>query len=300
MLTGSVTSLIQILFGLLLRILSEGFQIDWTLTNIAWCKIRNYITLCTSLTALSCFVLMAIDRFFSTCRQIKWRHLNSTYLAKYICLFIIIISMLINIPTLVYSIPEQGGRVCTSSSILWSSISTYFFNLFFYGIFPWLFMSIFGLLTLRNVRTAHHRRIRPLPIPFITRMARIDKHLTSILFLQIIISIISSIPYCIQTLYDNLTQTIVKSEYRQAQENLFLQIVRLTFYLNYISMFYVDYLSSGIFRRLSRKVVINVFKKKADVSREITIINHQRKHKQLERKRLNIFTIDPPHTTSRV
>ena len=64
MLIGSVASLTQIIFGLLPRILSEGFQTDWTSTNIAWCKIRFYITICASLTALSCFVWTAMDRLF--------------------------------------------------------------------------------------------------------------------------------------------------------------------------------------------------------------------------------------------
>jgi ABC-type multidrug transport system fused ATPase/permease subunit len=116
------------------------------------------------------------------------------------------------------------------------------------------------------------------------------------LFLQIIIAVISSVPYCIQSIYDSLTQTMMKTEDRQAQENLILQIVRLAFYLNYISMFYVNYLSSRIFRNLSKKVLNNLFKKKEDISRDITIINHQ----QSKRRAFNISTIHTPFTTSRV
>jgi hypothetical protein len=88
----------------------------------------------------------------------------------------------------------------------------------------------------------------------------------------------------------------MKTEDRQAQENLILQIVRLAFYLNYISMFYVNYLSSRIFRNLSKKVLNNLFKKKEDISRDITIINHQ----QSKRRTFNISTIHTPFTTSRV
>ncbi len=300
MLIGSIASLIQIIFGLLVRILTEGFQLDWTLTNIAWCKIRTYVTICASLTALSCFVWTAIDRFFSTCRQIKWRYLNSVYIAKQICILTIIVWMLATMPTLIYTIPIRTKQACASSSLIWSQISVYFFNLFCYGIFPWFFMSLFGILTIKNLRHIHRRRINPLPIRVLTRMARIDHQLTSMLFLQIIISIISSIPYCIQNIYNNLTQTIIKTEYRQAQENLFLQIVRLAFYLNYISMFYVNYLSSPIFRRISRKVLINLFQKKDNISREITIINHQENDKRSKRNKLKISTIRTPYITSRV
>jgi len=297
---GSFASLIQILFDLLIRILAEGFQLDWTLTNIAWCKIRTYVSLCASLTALSCFVLTSMDRFFSSCRQIKWRYLNSVYIAKEICLLTIILWMLIAIPTLIYIKPIQTKRICTSSSLIWSQILTYFFDLFCYGIFPWFFMSLFGLLTLNNLHKIHQRRINPLPFTVLTRMARIDNQLTSMLFLQIIISIISSIPYCIQNIYNNLTETIIKTKYRQAQENLFLQIVILIFYFNYVSTFYVNYLSSSIFRHLSKKVLRNLFKKKENVSREITVINHQRHDKQSKRNKLKISPIHTPYIISNV
>ncbi|CAF0891223.1 unnamed protein product [Rotaria sp. Silwood1] len=295
---GSLASLIQIIFGLLMRILTDGFHIDWTVTNIVWCKLRSYIAQCASLTTLSCFVWATIDRFFSTCRQIKWRYFNSVSIARKVCLSTIIIWMLTSIPTLIYMKPIQERQFCGSSSFIYSKVLTYFINLFCYGIFPWLFMSIFGILTLKNIRHTHIQRINPLRSAMLTRMARINNQLTSMLFLQIIISIISSIPYCIQNIYENITQTIIKSECRRAQENLFLQIVRLAFYFNYISMFYVNYLSSPIFRRLPKKVLMNLFKNKNDVSRDITIINHQGSDKIMERKTLKIQRVQIPYTIS--
>ncbi len=288
MLIGSMASLIQLFFGLLVRILTEGFQVDWTLTNIAWCKIRNYTTQCASLTALSCLVWTAMDRFFSTCRQIKWRYLNSVYFAKQVCLLTLIFWMLISIPTIIYTKPMEATKACTISSSIWSGISIYFFTLFCYGIFPWFFMSLFGLFALKNLRQYHRQRVNPLPIVVVTRMARLDHQLTSMLFLQIIYSIISSIPYCVEDIYSNLTQTTMKTPYRQAQENIAHQIIRLAFYLNYISLFYVNYLSSPIFRRISKKALRNLFKRKNDVSRDITVINHQTYPK---RKNLKISTI---------
>ena len=70
-------------------------------------------------------------------------------------------------------------------------------------------------------------------------MTRIDDQLASMLFLQIFICIISSIPYFVQNLYNNFTITIEKSDYRQAQERLFLQIARLIFFSKlYINILY--------------------------------------------------------------
>jgi hypothetical protein len=196
--------------------------------------------------------------------------------------------MLISIPTIIYTKPMETTKACTISSSIWSGISIYFFTLFCYGIFPWFFMSLFGLFALKNLRQYHRQRVNPLPIVVVTRMARLDHQLTSMLFLQIIYSIISSIPYCVEDIYSNLTQTTMKTPYRQAQENIAHQIIRLAFYLNYISLFYVNYLSSPIFRRISKKALRNLFKRKNDVSRDITVINHQTYPK---RKNLKISTI---------
>lgn len=301
MLIGSIASLIQIIFSLSDRIIDEGFQIHWTENNIVWCKLRVYIAQCASLTPLTCLVFSVIDRFFSTCRQIKWRHLNSIHTARQICLFIILFWMFVSIPTLVYFKPMEinsDHRLCINSSIIWSKILTYFFSLCCYGIFPWFFMSLFGFLSRKNIRHIHSCRVGPVPSIILTRMARIDGQLGSMLFLQIIICILSSIPFCIQNLYQNLSQTIEKSEYRQSQENLFLQITRLTFYLNYVSAFYINYLSSEIFRETSKQVFINLFKKQENCSRQITVINHQEYNNQIQKRRFKVFTIYPVTTIS--
>jgi hypothetical protein len=122
MLFGSIASLIHIIFGLSGQISNEGFDIHWTVNSIAWCKIRYYIAQCSSLTALSCLVLSAIDRFFSTCHQIKWRHLNSVNTARQICLYIIIFWMLETIPILIHQKPtielSLGKRLCLNSSMI--------------------------------------------------------------------------------------------------------------------------------------------------------------------------------------
>ncbi|CAF0932613.1 unnamed protein product [Rotaria sp. Silwood1] len=303
MLFVSIASLIHILFSLSDRIIDKGFKIHWTANSIGWCKIRYYFANCTSLITLSFLVLSAIDRLLSTCRQIKWRRLNSVYTARQICLFFIIFWMLITIPTLMYAKPIQftpNRRLCSYSSKIWLKIMTYFFNLCCYGIFPWIFMSLFGYLTLKNIRKIRNRRIGTLPSVVLSRMARIDDQLASMLFLQIIVCIISSIPFITQNIYENLTETIYKDDYRLAQEFLFLQISHLVFYFNYISMFYVNYVSSPIFRQLSKQVVLNLFKKQEDISRDITMINHQDSNNRLDKRCIKPFTVQPIVSISRV
>lgn len=302
MLINAVASLIQLLFGLIFRMLSEGFHADDLLTNVVWCRIRFFVTQSASLTALSCFVWIAMDRFFATCRQVKWRSLSSLTFARCLCLASVFTWMISACPHLFFTIPFQTpftSPVCISSSILWTSILTYFFNLFCYGIFPWFFMCLFGCLTLRNLRRIRQQRIHPVPNTLVTRMARVDRQLTSILFLHIIICLISSIPYCIQCIYENLTGGQIKTPERLAQEYLFLQVVRLAFYFNYISMFYVNYFFSPIFRRLSRKVLRRLFRKHHIRSRVTTLAPHSRRQ-TLRPPTVPISTLPVPYTTSAV
>ncbi|CAF0827702.1 unnamed protein product [Adineta ricciae] len=265
---AAVASLIQILFSLSDRIIYAGFDIHWTATNVAWCKIHYFAAHCTSLNALSFLVYSAIDRFFSTCAST----------AKRACTFTIVFWTILTIPTLVYAKPVQiklNGYSCENTFQIWSQIVVFFFSLCCYGIFPWLFMSLFGFLTWKNLRRIHHRRICITSSVILTHKARIDDDLTSMLFLQISSCILSSIPFCSQNIYSIVTQTMNKTELRQAQEYLYLRIARLAFYFNYISTFYINYLSSAIFRQVSRQVLRNLFKNKENLSRQATMVNHQ-------------------------
>ena len=64
------------------------------------------------------------------------------------------------------------------------------------------------------------------------------------ILLQTITNSISSIPYGIQFLYAAITLNVAKNEYRLAQERLLVQITRLSYFINFISAFYIYYFSS--------------------------------------------------------
>ena len=72
------------------------------------------------------------------------------------------------------------------------------------------------------------------------------------IILQATTNCISSIPYGIQFIYAVVTFNIPKDQYRQAQEHLFLQITRLSYYVNFISAFYIYFIASEQIRSLIR------------------------------------------------
>jgi hypothetical protein len=71
---------------------------------------------------------------------------------------------------------------------------------------------------------------------------------------QLIILILSGLPFVSQTLYATATASIVKGTDRLAIENLIGQITRLLFYLNYISSFYIYVITSNEFRRIIQNI----------------------------------------------
>lgn len=73
------------------------------------------------------------------------------------------------------------------------------------------------------------------------------------IILQALTNSISSIPYGIQFFYSAITLNLVKDKYRLAQENLFLHITRLSYYINFISAFYIYYISSKQIRLIIQR-----------------------------------------------
>jgi hypothetical protein len=72
------------------------------------------------------------------------------------------------------------------------------------------------------------------------------------IILQALANSISSIPYGIQFFYAAITLNSAKTNYRLAQEHLFLQITRLSYYINFISAFYIYYIASQPIRSIIR------------------------------------------------
>ncbi len=89
------------------------------------------------------------------------------------------------------------------------------------------------------------------------------------IILQALTNSISSIPYGIQFFYAAITLNSSKDKYRIAQEHLFLQITRLSYYINFISAFYIYYISSQQIRSM---VKCNLkTKKKSNIKEDILL-----------------------------
>lgn len=64
------------------------------------------------------------------------------------------------------------------------------------------------------------------------------------IILQTLTNSISCIPYGVQYVYEVTKQSKSNGDYREGLEYLILQIARLSYYVNFISSFYIYYISS--------------------------------------------------------
>lgn len=72
------------------------------------------------------------------------------------------------------------------------------------------------------------------------------------ILLQALMNSISSIPYGIQFFYAAITLNWKKDRRRLAEEHFVLQMTRLSYYVNFVSSFYIFYISSEQIRQIVR------------------------------------------------
>jgi len=121
-------------------------------------------------------------------------------------------------------------------------------NLLITGIGPWFLLSVFAVLTLKNL---HRVRIQPLNAdPTTTNPHRSkDRQLAIMLLSEIVTYIIFSSATPVYGIYQQITQYYIKSVERTAIETFVLTTVFLSTFVNPATSFYVNLLVSKTFRQ---------------------------------------------------
>ncbi|CAF1533302.1 unnamed protein product, partial [Didymodactylos carnosus] len=241
----------ELIFTLSTRILTYGFNIDFTLSSLIWCKLRLFLRQTFALTVLACICLATIDRYLLSCQDVHRRRLskilNSRVTLPIVPLFILVISSPLAI-SMIITVNKDNQSTCTYLSTSYLYYSTCVYNPLFLVIIPVSIMTIFGLMTYNNLR---QRRITPI----VQQQHRLDQQLTSMLLLQIVIIIVSSIPYCVQAVYAAITVNSQKDSFISARDILIMTITSLIFFLNNISNFYIYLISSPAYRKQFIKLI---------------------------------------------
>ncbi len=122
------------------------------------------------------------------------------------------------------------NHVCSSSPGPYSTFLS-FYSLLINGISMPLLMTIFGLLTLRNLK--HNRnQIHNNVIIIFQRRKKEELLILRMLLIQLIVNVILSLPVTIYLFYSGLTQYIQKSSIRIFIENYIYNMFTLLQYIN--------------------------------------------------------------------
>ncbi|CAF1095498.1 unnamed protein product [Adineta steineri] len=244
----SIVNCISLIVGLLNRVLVAIVGIDPILLSPIWCKLRVYLGQTTVLICQSCACLASINCFLSTCRLIRWRRLVSLSISRQ-CIFILVIFWILHglfNPCLTKLITATGkSSTCSLTNLIASNYTAFFLRPVLVGIFPICILSVFGLLTHRNLQQLRHkRRFEQQPI-------------CKMLLLQMIAYVLGTLPYASFYAYQSITSAIrIKSTIELAQESLVLNFINIIFYMPQSSPFYIYYLSSKTFRKQIKDFLI--------------------------------------------
>jgi cation transport ATPase len=168
---------------------------------------------------------------------------------------------LINTPYKCYTHTEVC-RIVTSMS-----------DAFVAAAMPIMFMMIFGMMTISNVRQTQ-RRLQPLPMSTLVtatngtltnqaqqqqrRSKKTDRHLLVMLLFQVIILTLLSLPFIVAEIYSTLTATQYKTPLQTAIVNFVFNFALLLVYLCCGTPFYIYTLSGGsVFRSALWNIVKN-------------------------------------------
>ena len=250
---SSVINCLVLMLGLLTRILSLRFNIDWTRTDRAWCKIRIAFTQSSFLISLTLVCLTSIDRMFITSRKEKYRRLSRLSMSQWSTAITIGFWFLHSIPHLVLTdlVPSISKNQTTFTCVLMSTPQFSFYQTYialpiYLGLCPTSILLLTGLITYSNSRHILIDRQRHF----------IQRQLTSMMLTQIPIIILSTLPYAVFIEYLILTAFSIKSPSQYVLEGFLNQIFTLIFYCAFSCQFFVFYLSSKPFRKETKRFLL--------------------------------------------
>ncbi|CAF1201258.1 unnamed protein product [Adineta steineri] len=269
-LTSSIASIITLISGVLVRLLS-GWSADLTNTVNWLCKVRVYV-LFNSRTVASWLIMLATcDRWLSSSVHAHYRQMSTLKNAQRSIIAAIVLS----------SIAYVQLFYCYEANLTNSPLECYgrnawcrlLIDLEFISIvvlIPSMMMLIFGILTILNIRNVTLRQIQPVIKTGINqtvsanghspKLKKSDRYLLLMLLIQVILLTLFSLPQAIQNLYSHITQYEIESSLNVAINNFIFNLFFLLTYVTNGMPFYIYTLCGGsIFRKALRDSIHKLY-----------------------------------------
>lgn len=268
-LVSSIANLISIIFGLTTRILSN-WELDITEHYDLPCKFRAFITFSSRTIAVWLIMLATIDRWLLSSSQLHRRELSSLRSSQRGCVILTITSMSF------YS----HMLFCYQANLTKTPLKCYGKNsicrlgtdLIYAGftiIFPVILMTGFGLKTISNIRevqaclkpseTSSDRSANREPLntnhPHTQKRRKLENYLRRMLFIQVILLILLTLPQAAHKIFFSLTSNENKSSRAYDFDQFLYKFELLLPFIESALPFYIYTLAGGnVFRRALYKL----------------------------------------------
>ena len=258
LLIGEITDTVTLLIYLLPAIVGIVYGKNGTESNLAWCKLTNWVSDITNLMSTLMLCLASVDRYLCSSRQIQLRQWSSMKVAKISIVVTVICSLLLVIPDLLHWYIDPDSHQCTYNKI-YLQYASYFLIPIMFSFVPLITLSIFGYKTYRNLRQIHPTQpdggTTNASNQQVRRQKRLDNQLSRMLIPQILLFLFQTTTFFAINIYITVTNGYQKSDARLAIENLF-QAMIFVFYEAYTcSSFYIYYTQSKTFRTNVKKLL---------------------------------------------
>ncbi|CAF3800067.1 unnamed protein product [Adineta steineri] len=223
-----------LLVGLTTRILTTGFQVDFTLVNRIWCKTRLGFIDINGITTYTMICLQAIDAFMCSSPSVALRQKSNIRIARYLVIGTLCFWCIHEIPYFIFQdlVIVGGAPMCITTNTIFAQYRSYFVALCINTTIPIIVISIFGYLTVRHMKTISVTR----------SFSSLSKQTISMALFQIVAVSVFNASYTAWTIYSIITANVVKDTYWRTVEQLIASFAATYPYGPYVSYFYMGYI----------------------------------------------------------
>ena len=216
----------------------------------AFCKIRIYVNQSSAMSCRWLLVMACIDRCLTCSVHARIRHVFTVKASRQSAVGLILIWMIIPIHTLIFSniVPPRNIAcvIINSHVVIYHGLYTLIMG----GLLPPIIMLICTISIWHSLKKKNQRQIVTIVTIGQRRNTQRDQQVVAILLGQVVIHVISAIPFMANNFYSNLTRGIPnKSADRLAIENFVGVITEVCVYIFPASTFYCNTFVSRTFRR---------------------------------------------------
>jgi hypothetical protein len=233
------------------RLLSSGYQINLSNYSVAACKIVTYISTISAFLSPYLIVLASIDRYSASSTSAQIRKFSNVRVTQWMIFITFAVFSLIFINILVlFNIQQERGISCAVQNHSIYSQVYIIAQVFLFAVAPPSLMILFGVMAIQN-----SNRSRVIQVAA-SRYNRTEHQLARMLFLQVSVHILLTLPSSVIYLMTNLPNTISTT----STFSFISTIFSLLFNFSYVTPFFLYVLAGRIYRTELSKLAYTTFR----------------------------------------